>query len=194
MTEPLIKARYLKGMVAALTGLPPDQRERVGQLAAPAVAAIVQAGATQWVSMSLDVDLNVAVYEVAGMTGSTMINREALRQAFESPLLKHVTEGAIRLFGLTPASLLRVMPRSFAASTKHAGFLRAESTGPNGCSVIHSDLPDLYAANDVYLFGMVGFSLGVLDFFRLQGDARLERIHAREVRCHVQWSGSTDAR
>lgn len=185
--SPTVKAGYLQSTVAALSALPPSQVERIRACAAEALRLIESARRTAWLPFACDVELNLAVHDVAGAAGLTALNRRALHNAFRGPLLHTVVEGSKRLFGLSPAAMFTVAQRAWGGVTRDAGSVRAENLGSRHYALFHEDMPALYAGNEIYLIGFGAIVEGVLDFFECEGEVRLERVSPDAIRIDVRW-------
>jgi len=187
MSPPMMKARYLKSTVAAVGTLAPAAVQQIRLVAKPTIATIEAAAPVEWVSMALDVELTHAVAEVMGRDGVVTVNRTGLRLAMRTPLLRPIVEGARRLFGFTPAALLHVCPRAYAAVTRNAGQMSVKKLDLRDYLVTFEDLPELFAADDEYLAGYDGLAQGVVDAFDLEPIVENTRIDATRVQYRIQW-------
>lgn len=88
--------------------------EVVARIPEASLDAIVNTGRTGWIPIEHDHHLPDALVAVLGNKATAALVAEAVLQHTEAPILKTMISGAIRLFGLNPASLVKVLPRAWS--------------------------------------------------------------------------------
>jgi hypothetical protein len=102
-----MRAGHLKENVAALRGLGPELEARIRARQRASIDAIERAGRMEWLPVRLDAELMEAIAAEGGLRAVHKLNSEAITKTIEGPLLRPLVEGAIKLFGVTPSSLVR---------------------------------------------------------------------------------------
>ncbi len=148
---------------------------RLGEHAA---SRIRESAASTWVPLELDLWLTRAVAEIAGADGLDAWCREAIRASIRGPLLRPVLEGATRIFGLSPRSIMGLVPRTFQHVYRNAGGLHRERDEPNRVAFSYRDAPVVVLDDDWYLLGIMSAIAVILEICEVGGTATLDRSGA----------------
>jgi hypothetical protein len=87
---------------------------------------VMSAIPSSWIPVELDRHFVSAIYQVHGPEMSRRCWREFMPSHVESPLLKGMVAMSVRLFGLSPAGLLRMAPKLWRHN--YRDFCEVEST------------------------------------------------------------------
>jgi hypothetical protein len=119
-----IRAQQLKQDLQALVELGHDQASFILASVSPRdLRTIQQAGPTDWLPIELELELCRRIHATAGDDGIRAWGLASLRAGIEGPLLKPMLETTIRMFGLSPAALLRLGPLAWRSAFREAGRL-----------------------------------------------------------------------
>jgi hypothetical protein len=102
-----MRAGHLKENVTALHGLGPELEARVRARQRASIELIERAPRMAWLDVRFDAELMEAIAAEGGLIAVHKLNSEAITKTIEGPLLRPLVEGAFKLFGVTPSSLVR---------------------------------------------------------------------------------------
>jgi hypothetical protein len=74
-----------------------------------------------WVDAGVFVRLTDATLDVLGLEEGRQFWARRLLDAFESPLMRPLAKGSLRLFGRNPGSIIRMTPQAYALTYKDCG-------------------------------------------------------------------------
>jgi hypothetical protein len=166
-----------------LAGLDPALRERVRARLAPATrTALEHKSRLGWLPVEVDVELTHAIYAELGAGRARESFRHNLAAALETPILRSLAHGALRLFGPSPERLFSWAPRLWAQIYRDAGGMRFASEADGVARLELFDLPEPIAASRDYLDGVAGAIAAGFDWMDRKGEVVLERLDVRERR------------
>jgi hypothetical protein len=121
-------------------------------------------------------------------------SRLFVRRYVETPIVGGLLEMWIRLFGLSPASLVRMVPRAFAGNYRHFASVRVGELGRSRAVLAFGEVtPVLFEHPGYYSLAMRGVFEGALVLCRETGSVRVEADPTgRTLRFEVAW-GTTAA-
>lgn len=179
---PQMRAVHLQENLASVEKLRPDAAEQIFGLCPATVAAIRGALRTDWLDVAHDLALTESMATVVGIPGVRTFNRDALKSALHSPLLKAIWDGAVTLFGLKPQGVLRWAPQFWDQLYRDCGTLRFDAE--RRCLVAQG-APEMLIASAPWTEGLAGAVDAVLELCRVQGQVRAERDGPRGLLLHV---------
>lgn len=157
VSEPMIKASYFQGNLNALVVMGPAQAAIEAALHAE-IEATRAASRADWLPMAYDFKLTRLLREHGGRDAIVALNRKSFLSAMEGPLLRPIFQGSLRLFGVSPRGVTRLVQKGWEAGTKDAGTMRAEFRN-DGAVIIHSGM----VADDDWYIGFEGVLQGVFE-------------------------------
>lgn len=170
---PEMRAAQLKEDLTALKDLGHDVASRIlADLPAPLLRRIVHSTRVDWLPFELCLDLTRAVHEVGGDDGVRRWARAAVGRSVATSLFKPLVETAIRLFGVSPASIFRVAPQAWQQSFRGCGDLVVLSQAPGTCRLALRDVPP--AVRDrAFFLSIAGALEAPFDTCEVEGQVRL---------------------
>jgi hypothetical protein len=190
MAGPRILAGFVQGTLAAVSAQDPALGERVRARLAPATRErLARASRIAWVALELDVELTHAIYAELGAVRARELFRRNLSGALEAPVLRSLAQGALRLFGASPARLFGWAPKVYAQIYRDAGAMRFALDAPGSARLELTELPPAVAASRSYLDGMAAAVAAGFDLMGVKGEVRLESHEpaAARARFRLEW-------
>ena len=182
-----VRAIHTKANLELLRDRSPEEADRVVAALGPeALADLETAAPLAWLPAERDVEMATVLDQVLGRDRARLLAREIVLRDLRSGLLARLVEGAVKLFGLTPAGILHWMPRGFSAIVRGAGALRVEPLGPTATRLVFDDLhPSVASA--CWLGALAAGTGAVLDLTRHQGTVEIEQLGPVQARWVVRW-------
>lgn len=187
IVQPRILAGFVQGTLAALA---PEVATRVrARLAPQTLATLDGSSRLAWLPIELDVELTGAIYAELGPARAHELFRRNLSSAFETPILRPLVQGGLRLFGASPGRVLSWAPKVYGQLFRDAGVMRFTSHGPGQARLELSLLPASVAASRDYVDGIAAAIAAVFDLMRCKGEVVIERIDApgRRASFGLRW-------
>jgi hypothetical protein len=176
VSQPRILAGFVQG---TLSGVPAAARAGVRARLAPATLATLEASSRlAWLPIEVDVELTHAIYAELGAGRARELFRSSLAQALETPILRSLVQGALKLFGATPERLFGWAPKAYAQLYRDAGEMRFERDEPGSARLELFGLPPAVVGSRDYLDGMGGAFAAGFDVMGVKGEVTLERLDA----------------
>jgi len=129
------------------------------------------------------------IHAVTGDEGIRRWGREALRRSVDSSILRPLVGAVTRVFGLSPASLLKALPQAWRATFRDCGELTIH-VGPGGPQIrlvgLAAQLQDR-----AFQLSISGSLEVIFDLSRTEGRIQLvEPSSGPEARYTVTWQGA----
>lgn len=157
MSLSLMRASHIRSNLEELEQFGGPTAERVrARIAKSTFVAIEDAASVAWLPVEIDIDITRAVFDELGPKAVRKWSRDALVRSTEGPLLRPIIDGTRSLFGLTPHTLLKLMPRGFDLVYRGCGGLRYEEESEHACVLHHTGVPATFFDGEAYLEGMAG--------------------------------------
>jgi len=185
--RPRILAGFVQGTLA---GLEPAAAERVrAQLAPETLATLERSSRLAWLPIDIDVELTHAIYTELGAARAHELFRRNLSAALDTPILRSLAQGALRLFGASPARLFSWAPKAYAQLFRDSGEMTFASDGPGTARLELVRLPAIVAGSREYLDGVAGALAAGFDLMDLEGEVTIERLDlpARRACFRLTW-------
>lgn len=187
---PAIRASHAKSNLSSLSRLGADAERRVRAAIRPdTLDAIEGASRVEWLPVELDVEVTEAIERALGAEACRQWAREGLRISMETPLLRPVVDGVVRLFGLSPEHLFRVVPRGIGQVYRSVGEMRFISRGPGEVALVWERLAAPVVPSVPFFDGTAGAFEAVFDITKRSGSVTLEEhdVDARRVTFRCCW-------
>jgi len=183
-----MRASQLKEDLVALGSLGHEAAARILAELPPAHLKVIERSTrVDWLPVEVDVALVQVIHAEVGDEGLRHWGREALRRSFESSALRPLITTVARVFGLSPAALLKAAPQAWRATFRGCGELSVEEAS-GGLVVRLVGLPSQLHHRPFQL--SIGGSLeAVFDLAKVDGHIRLvEPGGLAEARYEVSWT------
>ena len=190
MQGPRILAGFVQGTLAAVSALDPELGERVAARLAPETRdRLTQASRIAWLALAVDVELTDAIYAELGSARAQELFRANLTGALDAPVLRSLAQGALRIFGASPARVFGWAPKAYAQLYKDAGVMRFEQDAPGSARLELEALPACVAESARYLDGIAASIAGGFDFMGEKGEVCIESRSpaARRASFRLEW-------
>jgi hypothetical protein len=172
--RPRILAGFVQGTLA---GLEPASALRVrARLAPETVALLERSSRLAWFPIEIDVELTDAIYLELGAGRAHELFRRNLSVALESPILRSLAQGALRLFGALPERLFAWAPKAYAQIYRDSGEMRFQVEEAGVARLELSELPPAIATSRNYLDGVAGSIAAGFDLMGVKGGVTIERF------------------
>ena len=187
MPEPRILAGFVQGTLASLDSAS-ALRVRA-RLAPDTLARLERSSRLAWLPVEIDVELTHAIYSELGTGRAHELFRHNLSAALQSPILRSLAQGALRLFGASPERLFGWAPKVYAQIYRDAGSMRFEAEEPGSARLELEQLPPTIAGSQSYLDGIAGSIAAGFDLMGLKGEVRIERLDPsrRRASFRLEW-------
>jgi len=182
-----VRAYHVRTTLQLLGEVDPSAPARVrGHLASEALAAIDDASRLTWLPGAIDIALWRAADLELGTAGAARLARAVGLRHVRSGQLSGLLQGVVQLFGLTPAALVRWMPRGLAEVHRGVGTLRVDDLSEGAARLVLEELHP--ALTDEPWLTAVARSLEFpLDLCALDGEATLERAGPEQAVILLRW-------
>jgi hypothetical protein len=197
MDGPRILAGFVQGTLAAVEGADRALGARVRARLAPAtLERLARASRIAWLPIDLDVELTHAIYAELGPVRARELFRRNLSGALESPVLRSLAQGALRIFGASPERLFAWAPKVYVQLYRDAGEMRFALDAPGSARLELSALPPVVAESRSYLDGVAASIAAGFDLMGVKGEVALERhaAAARSACFRLVWDAEDDGR
>jgi hypothetical protein len=164
-----------KDFLAALEERWPEAAKRVrSQLPNQPRQIIESASRVEWVHLRHHSRLNEVALGQLGLERYQQGWRQAMLRSVRQKTLRATVSGALRLFGASPASLMKLAPRAWNLLARNAGTLDAavELEAKRGQMTL-TEFPEEYSRDGSFAQGLVGCIEAFLDICETQGEVLL---------------------
>lgn len=178
---PAIRGFMCKLFLEAARALPPESRRQVFVLVPEPVLTLIDTSPRLgWVPAEEGLKLADALHQVLGGPGFRAFFSHLAERTMASPLMESFFAGAVRLFGLTPQSLLKWYPQAWEQVFRGCGrpvYQPLRETTVNGrVEMLLEDFPPALLRSNTFPDCVAG-SFDML----LRRGAREGRVELREV-------------
>jgi hypothetical protein len=183
-----MRASHIHSNLLELDTLGPLVAAQVKQrISKETLDAVGDASTIAWLPVEHDIEISTAVRDVLGIAGLRAWSLEAMARSAQGPLIRPLSDGASKLFGITPHALYRVLPRGYGVVYRNCGENAYEQTSESTGVVTQTGVPSLLFDND-YLEGTAGAFMSFPRFFGLEGAVVLRLAPAtRTAVFDVSW-------
>jgi len=171
---PETRASFAHGIQELIAKLEPEQVDGIIKRAGSAWSRIEKAPKVAWLDEGTYNALTEAVRAELGDEETRALFRKVGRRMLTSNNLQTLLESAIRLFGMSPHTVLKLIPRGRQTAIKNSGTLVYERVGDR-CVRLHlTDFPASTFQLGTSVILLSGVFLGVLDAASVSDTAKLE--------------------
>jgi hypothetical protein len=190
MQGPRILAGFVQGTLAAVSALDVELGKRVASRLAPETRdRLTQSSRIAWLELAIDVELTHAIYAELGPARAQELFRSNLAGALDAPVLRSLAQGALRLFGASPARVFGWAPKAYSQLFRDAGVMRFVLDAPGSARLELEALPSCAAESTPYLDGIAASIAGGFDFIGAKGEVCIESHSpaARRASFRLEW-------
>lgn len=163
---------FLKEMLIEVDA-DPARAAILAQLGEETAARIRTETPVAWVDAADFETLIAAIVDAAGEDVLHRISRRHFLRFRENPFMKATIDAMVRIFGLTPHTVLKNLPRGRSSLVKDGGFATYDKVDDASCRLTLRDFhPTRWAAA---LVNLRGTWQGVFDICQVQGTITIER-------------------
>jgi hypothetical protein len=182
-----VRAYHVRASLQLLGEADPAALERVRtRLGAERLAAVDGTSRLAWIPGEVDVALWRAIDAELGAAGLVRLARALGVRHVRSGQLSGLLQGVIQLFGLTPAAIVRWIPRGFAEVHRGVGELKVEEVGEDAARLVLADLhPSL--AGEPWLTAVAGSFELTLEICALDGGCVVEHAGPGRAVIALRW-------
>ena len=174
--RPMVRARHLKDWLTNATrdGDPWCSRF-LASIPATLRAEIEASGNSTWMPIEMHVQLADLMQDAYGPARAHEHYRRSFAESVQGAVVGPLFRTGVRLFGMTPAALLRWAHRAWDVSFRGCGALRGEVDGPGRGRLVYEDLPAVCAASDAWMGSAQGSAYGAFDVCEVSGVVRIDK-------------------
>lgn len=188
----LVRASIPKSSWAEIERSPAGQREKIARVLGPTFESELNAAlAVSWVPFTIEARIADAVYEALGPSGARVFYRSKTARSFEGAWLRPLMASSLRIFGATPRSFLKMLPRAWTTMSKNCGVYEWEDSkvDKQGISIIRGFPTYAYRRHEAWLESIAGGYEAFFSPFRVEGTVQAEELDfARgDARFILQW-------
>ena len=185
---PAVRARGLQDALALLERRYPDaHRAMRARLPEETWRVVHESPRTAWIDVQHE---HLIVDSWAPLLGDEVTDflADAVLMTLESPLFNTLAKGAMRMFGVTPRSIIRQIPRAWSNVYRDHLIAEIEHLDADGAVLAFRDIaPEVYEAEG-YPVVWKGIFEAIYRLCQHQGEARWERDpHARAGTWTLSW-------
>ena len=163
---------YRTGLSKAVRALVPDD----------VLETIDRAPRMSWIDVEDDIWVPSAFFEVLGEEDATEMLRNFMASHFEGPLLRPMVQGTVRSLGLTPVSLIRMIPVGWRLAYRDVCRPRVAETGHERARLVFEDVAPTVIESDAYPRSFRAILLGCFDVTRHEGEVEIDESDEKERR------------
>lgn len=171
---PATRARFAQSIMVEVMRLHPSQREEIRKRCGMVWQKIEETPPVAWLDETTYNTLTDSIRAQLGNEQTIRLYRGLGRRILENPNFQSFIESVIRLFGLSPHTLLKAAPRGREAVVRDSGTLTYEQVTPY-CAKLHlRNFPASTFKSGTTVVLLSGTFLGLLDAAGVSKTARVE--------------------
>jgi len=176
MTSARIRVPVTKAIVEMIDELPAADRDAIRSGAAESIAIVDAAPRSNWIPLAVQLDILAQIDRRLGRAGYQDFCQRHFIRTTETPLVRTVFDGAVRLFGMGPEAVFKVFRRSWSMMSSDAGDVNLRRLDPNDLCIEVSGLPLDEVQSKLFVEGFAATFTGVFRLFGLTGEVKLASV------------------
>jgi hypothetical protein len=166
-TAPEVRARHPQTLLRiAQETMPEEHAAIVAALSAPTLATLGSAIAMTWVAVEIDVEVMEATARHLGPAATFQLVEKRQREEMGSALFDGFVQTALRVFGASPANMLKRLPTGWAHLFRNAGWVEIVAThGHDAVARLHR-LPAVCIGSEAW---MTSLPVGLRTLYEIIG-------------------------
>jgi hypothetical protein len=190
--RPAYRVSSARAMLAELERRFPDQARRLREeIPADVLASVRDALSLTWLDAEVHHQMADWIHRALGDRDYRDLWRNVFLEMVRLPLFRPMSEGAIRLFGATPASLARWTARGYTLASRGLGAMTLAVDEPDGRRVVIevAGYPPALAASGSNVVATAGSFDGFLDLTGVQGEVTVTANEPERgfARYQIRW-------
>jgi len=186
----MIRARAGQDALAYLERIDPDGAQRMrDRMPQESWTVLSTARKSEWIPLEHDHHLSDGWIPVFGRERAIELIAGSVLDVFETPVLKPLIQGAIRLLGATPASLIKIIPRASTQIYRNFHDIRIGDRRDGFTELHFEEIHPQVLAHPSYFFVWRGTFEAIFRLCRCEGRAQLDVDEAkRRAKWTLQWT------
>lgn len=193
MSDPRVQAGYMKDVVASLARLGSDG-ERMRAADPELMRAVEEAPPGAWLPIGLNLRWVEAAERAFGWDGALVFLAARVREELARPVFRSFVEGGVRLLGLDPGALVRLVPRGLAITFRDCGAWSSVRTSACSIELRARGLPRELAAHARWIESVGAAPLAMFSVCGVAGSMRLADHRAAQGSAVIEARWSPRAR
>lgn len=191
MRDPRVQAGYMKDVAASLVKLGADG-ERVRTADPELFREVHAAPRSAWLPVSMNVRWVEAAERAFGWPSALEFLAARVQEQFGTPLFRSFVEGGVRLLGLDPGVLVRMIPRGISIAFRDCGAWTAARTSEASVELRVANLPKELAAHARWIESVGAGAIAMFSLCRVTGRVHLSEHSAAAGSAVIEarWSGA----
>ncbi|HEY8119981.1 MAG TPA: hypothetical protein VII78_01585 [Myxococcota bacterium] len=191
MSDPRVQAAYMRALSVSLARLG-AAGERVRAADPELFRIVAEAPRSGWLPVALNMRWVQAVAHVYGWPDALDFLAARVLDQFANPLYRGLVHGGVRLLGLDPGLLVRIVPRGLSVTFRDCGAWTAVRTSRSSVELRASELPKEIASHARWLESIGAGALAMFAVCRVQGRVRLaeHRPEAGSAVVEARWDAA----
>lgn len=191
-TTAMMRANVVRLSLQQIEKLEPELRAQIMDRIGPEVlAAIHDAGALSWIDAELQDEINHVLFDTLSPAAYEGFWLAMSTNATEKGVFGEIAKGAMRLFGVTPHALYRVVARAHRYATRGLGLYEVTiNASKDRAELRYIKLPALVRGSEPWRSSMLGTLRGPLLTLGVEGLVELDdsRMHSHhELLYTITW-------
>jgi hypothetical protein len=185
-----IRAAQFKVVLLALVALGNERASLILADVPPRdLRRIERASAFDWLPIEIDLALCRIVQASVGEAGLRAWGRASALRSIQGSLFRPLVDASIRVFGLMPATLLRLAPLIWRSTFRDAGGLTVRLTAPRAATAQLAGLPEPMREH-AFLLSIAGSLEAAFELAGRPGTIELVEPPAGDPRFIASWPGT----
>jgi hypothetical protein len=186
--RPAVRARSAQDWLEYLEKIQPGLRERViERIPEPSREIITTAPRTEWIPLEHDRYVPWATIEEMGEEAAVESWRLFLKSHIQAPIFRTLAESMVRLFGLTPSTFVRLLPRAWNQAYRDCCGVEVIETGENRAHAAFTEVATGILEWEAYLISWRGVLGGAFAIMDIEGELQM-RVNEDRARIDAVWT------
>jgi hypothetical protein len=193
-SEPMVRAGIPHSTWVELKRLSEQRIDQARALLGGAIVRQLEAASPMtWLPFEIEARLADTVYEMLGAASAQRFYRGKTVRGFDLPLLREATGATVRMFGVSPVSIVKMTGRVWALMSKNAGRYECidESSEGRAIAIMRQFPIRLYGKIESWKASALGGWEGLFATFRMRVRVGVDSIEPTESRFALHWSPQT---
>ncbi len=171
---PETRASFAQHVQEIVLALPIEQSQGIRQRMGSVWDEIANAPKVAWLTAKTYDTLSDSVRAQLGEAGTVELYRKVGRKVLANPHFQSFVETALKIFGVSPHAVLKIVPRGRDSVVKHSGTLVYEKVESHCARLRLTDFPPSTFSKGTTVLLLSGAFLGVLDAANAGDEAKVE--------------------
>ncbi len=182
----MMRAPVTKAFVELLDELPVSDRDAIRAGAPEAFEQVENTVRSGRIPLAVQLEILEQVEKRFGLQGYLDLCRQHFARTVDTPLVRPIFDGAVRLFGVGPKGVFKMFKRSWSMMSTGTGSIDLVSLEPENLDIVITGLPMEERRADLFIEGFAATFMGVFDLFGLQGEVELVELDEQAGRARYK--------